>query len=100
LRSNNLIESNLIISKNRNNSNQGNEIKRYQPETTPKSVPNIEAVAPQTGEHPGKFSGIHSSSGHLVDWAILVVLAGGFGYNWAFCKAIVVYTLQLSNVAM
>ena len=59
-------------------------------ETEPKSVPTIEDVAPQTGEHPGKFRVFIQRRGIWSIGVILVILAGGFGYNWAFGKAKVV----------
>ena len=65
--------------------------KDINPETKPTAVPNIEAVAPQTGEHPGKFRVFIHRRGIWLIGAILVVLIGGFGYNWAFGKAKVVY---------
>jgi len=66
--------------------------KDIDPETKPKAVPNIEAVTPQTGEHPGKFRVFIHRRGIWLIGAIVVVLVGGFGYNWAFGKPKVVYT--------
>lgn len=66
--------------------------KDINPETKPKAVPDIEAATPQTGEHPGKFRVFIHRRGIWLIGAIVVVLVGGFGYNWAFGKPKVVYT--------
>ena len=67
------------------------ETKNVIPGTESVKTSNDEVATPPA-DHPGKFRTFIHHRGIWLIGAIMIVIAGFFGYNWAFGKAKVVYT--------